>query len=117
VVFTQTESRAVIAEMKGARRLIAGLLYGSGLRIMEAVRLRIKDLDFQREEITVRDAKREKQRVTMLPRALKPRLQAQVEAVRKLHQYDLKRGYGEVYLPYALESTSTEHLYGPVRSL
>jgi integrase len=50
VVFTQTESRAVIAEMKGARRLIAGLLYGSGLRIMEAVRLRIKDLDFQREE-------------------------------------------------------------------
>ncbi len=73
MVFTQTESRAVIAEMKGARRLIAGLLYGSGLRIMEAV--------------------------------------------RKLHQYDLKRGYGEVYLPYALESTSTEHLYGPVRSL
>ena len=61
MVFTQTDSRAVIAEMKGARRLIAGLLYGSGLRIMEAVRLRIKDLDFQREEITVRDAKGEKQ--------------------------------------------------------
>ena len=103
VVFTQDEARSIIAQMKGARRLIAGLLYGSGLRIMEAVRLRIKDLDFQREEITVRDSKGEKQRVTMLPQALKPRLQSQVEAVGKLHQHDLKRGYGDVYLPYALD--------------
>ena len=103
VVFTQAEARAVISQMKGARRLIAGLLYGSGLRIMEAVRLRIKDIDFERDEITVRDAKGEKQRVTMLPTSLKQRLQVQVEAVRKLHQLDLRRGYGEVYLPYALD--------------
>ena len=103
VVFTQAESRAVISQMKGARALIVALLYGSGLRIMEAVRLRIKDLDFERDEITVRDAKGEKQRVTMLPTTLKPKLQRQVEGVRKLHQLDLKRGYGEVYLPYALE--------------
>jgi integrase len=103
VVFTQTESRAVIAEMKGARRLIAGLLYGSGLRIMEAVRLRIKDLEFSRAEILVRDGKGEQDRVTMLPRALKDRLMHQVIAVRKVHNYDLTRGHGAVHMPYALE--------------
>src|SRR5215813_10399115 len=102
VVFTKDEARAVISQMKGARRLIAGLLYGSGLRIMEAVRLRVKDIDFTCDAIMVRDAKGEKQRITILPQALKPRLRAQVEAVRKLHQLDLQRGYGEVYLPYAL---------------
>jgi len=103
VVFTKAEASAVIAQMSGARRLIAALLYGSGLRIMEAVRLRVKDIDFGREEITVRDGKGEKDRVTMLAQAVKRRLMVQVEAVRKLHQQDLKRGYGEVYLPYALE--------------
>ncbi len=103
VVFTKAESTAVISHMKGARGLIAGLLYGSGLRIMEAVRLRVKDIDFEREEIIVRDGKGEEDRVTMLPQTLKHRLKVQVEAVRKLHQRDLKRGYGEVYLPYALE--------------
>jgi len=103
VVFTKAESNAVISQIKGAKGLIVGLLYGSGLRIMEAVRLRVKDLDFGREEITVRDGKGERDRMTMLPQALKHRLQVQVEAVRKLHQEDLKRGYGEVYLPYALE--------------
>jgi len=103
VVFTKAEASAVIAQMSGARWLIAALLYGSGLRIMEAVRLRVKDIDFGREEITVRDGKGEKDRVTMLAQAVKRRLMVQVEAVRKLHQQDLKRGYGEVYLPYALE--------------
>jgi integron integrase len=103
VVFTKVESNAVIAQMSGARRLIAGLLYGSGLRIMEAVRLRVKDIDFAREEITVRDGKGEQDRVTMLPRALKQRLKLQIDAVQKLHKEDLERGYGEVYLPYALE--------------
>jgi len=103
VVFTKAEASAVIAQISGARRLIAALLYGSGLRIMEAVRLRVKDIDFGREEITVRDGKGEKDRVTMLAQAVKRRLMVQVEAVRKLHQQDLKRGYGEVYLPYALE--------------
>ena len=103
VVFTKPEANAVIAQMRGTPQLIAGLLYGSGLRIMEAVRLRIKDLDFSREEITVRDGKGEQDRVTMLPRALKHRLTLQVLAVRKVHDYDLKRGHGAVHLPYALE--------------
>lgn len=103
VVFTKAESTAVIAQMKGARQLIAGLLYGSGLRIMEAVRLRVKDIDFHREAITVRDGKGEQHRVTMLPRALKHRLKLQIDAVQRLHKKDLVGGYGEVYLPYALE--------------
>src|SRR5262249_18139885 len=74
VVFTKAEATAIIARMRGARRLIVGLLYGSGLRIMEAVRLRVKDIDFAREEIVVRDGKGEKHRVTMLPKALKHQL-------------------------------------------
>src|SRR5213080_594642 len=102
VVFTKSESAAVIAQMKGARQLIAGLLYGSGLRIMEAVRLRVKDIEFHRAEIIVRDGKGEQDRVTMLPRTLKNRLKAQIDAVQKLHKQDLEHGYGEVYLPYAL---------------
>jgi integron integrase len=103
VVFTKPEANAVIAQMRGEPQLIAGLLYGSGLRIMEAVRLRIKDIDFSREEIRVRDGKGEQDRVTMLPRALKHRLTLQVVAVRRVHNYDLERGYGAVHLPYALE--------------
>jgi integron integrase len=103
VVFTKEESTAVLAEMTGARRLIAALLYGSGLRIMEAVRLRVKDIDFSRDEITVRDGKGEKDRMTMLPRTLKHRLKLQVDAVQRLHKEDLRLGYGAVHLPYALE--------------
>ncbi len=103
VVFTKPEANAVIAQMRGEPQLIAGLLYGSGLRIMEAVRLRIKDIDFSREEIRVRDGKGEQDRVTMLPRALKHRLTLQVVAVRKVHDSDLKLGCGAVHLPYALE--------------
>ena len=103
VVFTKPEANAVIAQMRGEPQLIAGLLYGSGLRIMEAVRLRIKDIDFSREEIRVRDGKGEQDRVTMLPRALKHRLTLQVVTVRKVHDSDLKLGYGAVHLPYALE--------------
>ena len=102
VVFTKEEANAVIANMKGEHKLIASLLYGSGLRIMEAVRLRVKDIDFSMHEITIRDGKGEKDRRTMLPRSLKPALETQVSAVRQLHAHDLTRGYGEVYLPYAL---------------
>jgi len=103
VVFTKAEATAVIARMKGEHRLIAGLLYGSGLRIMEAVRLRVKDIDFGRGEITVRDGKGEQDRVTMLPRALRDPLSRQIGAARRLHVDDLKRDFGAVYLPYALE--------------
>jgi integron integrase len=70
---------------------------------MEAVRLRVKDIDFGRGEITVRDGKGEKDRLTMLPNSLAPALEAQVEAARQLHEHDLKGRFGEVYLPYALE--------------
>ena len=103
VVFTKEESNSVIAHLKGEHRLIASLLYGSGLRIMEAVRLRVKDIDFSRNEITVRDGKGENDRLTMLPQSLKRALLVQIETVRRLHEEDLKRGCGEVYLPYALE--------------
>lgn len=103
VVFTKEESAELLTHMKGARRLIAALLYGSGLRIMEAVRLRVKDIDFSRDEITVRDGKGEKDRVTMLPRALKDPLKKQIAAVQRLHKRDIELGCGDVHLPYALE--------------
>lgn len=103
VVFTKAEANGVIAEMADESRLIAGLLYGSGLRIMEAVRLRVKDIDFVRHEIVVRDGKGEQDRITVLPRALAPELQVHLEEVKRLHEADLKRGFGRVYLPYALE--------------
>jgi len=103
VVFTKAEATAIVSRMRGARRLVAGLLYGSGLRIMETVRLRVKDIDFAREEIVVRDGKGEKNRLTMLPKALKHHLKLQVDAVQKLHKADLERGHGDVHLPYALE--------------
>ena len=103
VVFTKAEATAIIAQMKGEHQLIASLLYGSGLRIMEAVRLRVKDVDFAQGEIIVRDGKGEQDRVTMLPRALKNPLTQQIAVARRLHADDLKRGYGAIYLPYALE--------------
>jgi integron integrase len=103
VVFTREEAVSVIAHLRGVDRLVACLLYGSGLRIMEAVRLRTKDLDFSRNEIIVVDGKSEKGRRTMLPEAIKSALEAQLESVRQLHREDLKKGFGEVYLPYALE--------------
>lgn len=103
VVFTRQESAAMLSAMTGLPHLIAALLYGSGLRIMEAVRLRIKDLDFSRNEISVRDGKGERDRITMLPQALKEPLRQQIVSVRQLHQRDLQKGFGEVYLPYALD--------------
>ncbi len=103
VVFTKEEANAVIVHLKGENRLIASLLYGSGLRIMEAVRLRVKDIDFSRNEVMVRDGKGEQDRLTMLPQSLSRALEVQVEAVQRLHEEDLKRGGGEVYLPYALD--------------
>lgn len=103
VVFTKLEASAVIARMSGESQLIAGLLYGSGLRIMEAVRLRVKDIDFSRNEITVRDGKGEQDRVTVLPEALKDGLKRQILAAQKTHAEDLRRGYGAVHLPYALD--------------
>ena len=79
------------------------LLYGSGLRLMECLRLRVKDLDFTYGQLTVRDGKGEKDRITMLPTSLTQQLKHHLEKVRLLHLDDLHAGYGEVYLPYALE--------------
>jgi integron integrase len=103
VVFSKAEASAVIRQLDGENRLIVSLLYGAGLRIMEAVRLRVKDIDFGRHEITVRDGKGEQDRLTMLPHVLKESMARQITRVHRWHDQDLKQGYGEVYLPYALE--------------
>jgi integron integrase len=102
VVFTKSEVKAVLARLEGVPYLIAGLLYGSGLRLMDALRLRVKDIDFERHEILVREGKGAKDRVTMLPSIIKAKLQEHLARVELLHADDLRRGGGEVYLPYAL---------------
>jgi integron integrase len=103
VVFTPAEARAVLAHLKGDYRLMAELLYGSGLRLMECLRLRIKDVDFGYHRITVRDGKGLRERVALLPQKLQRPLQAQIARVKELHRQDLARGGGRVYLPFALE--------------
>ncbi len=103
VVLTQSEVQAVLSRLTGTHWLVAGLLYGSGLRIMEALRLRVKDVEFKRGEILVREGKGFKDRVTMLPTMLIEPLGLHLKRVRELHEQDVAEGYGEVYLPYALE--------------
>ncbi len=103
VVFTRREVEAVLVRLSGTHHLIACLLYGSGLRLMEAVRLRVKDIDFERNEITVREGKGAKDRITMLPGSTKESLQRHLKKVRMLHQADLTEGFGKVQLPFALE--------------
>lgn len=103
VVFTQAEVRDVLTRLDGVTHLIAALLYGSGLRLMDALRLRVKDIDFERNEIIVREGKGDKDRVTMLPAAIAPKLQEHLKRIEVQHQDDLRHGHGEVYLPYALD--------------
>ena len=103
VVLTEDEVRALLAGVDGAVWLAAGLLYGAGLRLMECMRLRVQDVDFKRREILVRDGKGFKDRVTMLPGKISAPLQQHLKAVKALHDADLAEGFGEVYLPYALE--------------
>ena len=103
VVLTRDEVMAVLLRLEGRHGLIARLLYGTGLRIMECLRLRIKDVDFERGEILVRDGKGAKDRVTMLPASVIPALREHVERARELHRQDLAAGHGEVHLPYALD--------------
>lgn len=102
VVLTRDEVQAVLARLNGTHWLIASLLYGTGMRIMEGLRLRVKDVDFKRHEILIRDGKGFKDRVTMLPVSLAAALQAHLVRVRELHETDLQQGYGAVYLPNAL---------------
>ena len=103
VVLTREETLKVIASLHGNHQLMAQLLYGSGLRLMECVRLRVQDIDFEYKTITVRDGKGAKDRITPLPDAVISALQRQIERVRLLHEEDLAAGCGEVYLPYALD--------------
>lgn len=103
VVLTPAEVRAVMAHLDGRHRVMAGLLYGAGLRLMECVRLRVKDVDFAYQQITVRDGKGNKDRVTMLPQSVVEPLRDHLAKVRILHGRDVEEGFGEVYLPFALE--------------
>jgi integron integrase len=102
-VLSHPEAMAVISRMKGAPKLVAQLLYGSGLRITECLRLRVKDIDFANHQILVREGKGEDDRFTILPDSLFHSLKEQIEVSRLIYQRDLKEGFGEVSLPYALE--------------
>ncbi len=102
VVLTREEVRQLLAHMDGIHHMMASLMYGTGMRLMECVRLRVKDIDFPRHEIVVREGKGNKDRVTMLPATVVPALQSHLEKVQRLHAQDLDAGFGEVYLPHAL---------------
>jgi len=102
-VLTKDEVMRVINAMSGTPQLMAKLLYGSGLRISECIRLRVKDIDFGQHCLTVRDGKGEKDRITMLPASLLIPLQEHIRRVKQVHEKDLKNGFGTVYLPNALE--------------
>lgn len=103
VVMTKEEVNRVLSAMSGTYSLMAKLIYGCGLRLMECIRLRVKDVDFARNQIIVRDGKGMKDRVTMLPESLKPLMSDHLKRVKVLHEQDLKDGLGEVHLPFALE--------------
>lgn len=102
VVFTREEARSVINHLRGEMWLMAGLLYGSGLRLMECIRLRVKDIDFAQSQIIVREGKGNKDRVTVLPESLSNPLERHLERVKAVHETDIKEGFGKVYLPFAL---------------
>jgi integron integrase len=102
VVMTRSEVDRVLAGMSGTHQLMARLLYGTGMRLMECVRLRVKDVDFEQNQVTVREGKGFKDRVTVLPGSLKQPLAEHLKRVKLLHEKDLAGGNGRVYLPYAL---------------
>jgi len=102
VVFTREEVRAVLSHLRAEMWLMASLLYGSGLRLMECVRLRVKDVDFAQLQIVVREGKGDKDRITVLPASLVQPLEKQLERAKALHEMDVSEGFGRVHLPYAL---------------
>lgn len=102
VVLTRDEVRALLAQMEGTTWLMAALVYGGGLRLLECLRLRVKDIDFQYRQLVIRDAKGQKDRVTLLPQNLFEPLRNHLVRVRVLHENDVRDGYGRVYLPFAL---------------
>ena len=102
-VLARTEVQALLAQMDGRPRMLASVLYGTGLRLLECLRLRVKDVDFARNEITVRNGKGGKDRRTLLPRSLVEPLQQEIDRAQVLHAQDIAAGFGMVWLPYALE--------------
>jgi len=103
VVMTREEVKTVLDRLHGYKWFIASLLYGSGLRLMECLRLRVKDIDFSRNEITIRQGKGGKDRITMLPESLKAPLQEHLKKVKRVHEKDLAEGWGRVQMPHALD--------------
>ncbi len=102
-VLTKEEVRQVIAQLSGVYQLQAKLLYGAGLRLLECLRLRVQDIDFERRAIIVRDTKGDQDRITMLPDSVIAPLKEHLQRVKRLHEEDLAKGYGAVYLPDALD--------------
>ncbi len=103
VVFTRDEVRKVLLQLDGVNWLMGQILYGAGLRVMECVRLRVKDIDFGYRQIIVRNGKGNKDRITMLPDIISEQLQRHMQKIKIIHETDLKAGFGSVYLPFALE--------------
>lgn len=102
-VLTKTEVNRLLTYLRGEEWLVANLLYGAGLRLLEGLRLRVKDIDFEYRQITVRDGKGAKDRITVLPEKIIPPLKEHLARVQMLHAEDLRLGFGEVYLPFALD--------------
>jgi integron integrase len=103
VVLTRPEVKALLGALEGVHWIMASLLYGAGLRLLQCLRLRVKDTDFSSHQILVREGKGKKDRRTMLPAAVKAPLAVHLEQVRQLHQHDLAQGFGRVYVPAALQ--------------
>jgi len=103
VVMTRDEVKTVMSNLHGEKRVIAMLLYGSGLRLMECLRLRVQDIDFDLNQVSVRDGKGGKDRVTMLPQSVKPILEDHLRKVKSIHDKDLRDGWGSVEMPFALD--------------
>lgn len=103
VVLSKEEIKSVIANLSGVNKIIAQVMYGGGLRVMETMRLRVKDIDFANHQVIVRDGKGDDDRSTILPDSVVEPLKHHLEQVRRIHQKDLAKGYGSVYLPFALE--------------
>jgi integron integrase len=102
VVLTKEEAKAILNHLRGDLWVMGNLLYGSGMRLMEAVRLRVKDVDFNEKQIIVREGKGNKDRMTVLPKKIIVPLQQHLERVNAIHETDIREGYGRVYLPFAL---------------
>jgi integron integrase len=103
IVMSKDETLRILRAMNGTTQLMAKLLYGSGLRLMECIRLRVKDIDFEINEIRVHSGKGDRDRLVPLPESVKPALGTHLERVKLIHENDISKGYGEVYMPNALD--------------